>query len=244
MNSLRRDILWRLEQEWLTLNSFIVGSLIGLVGAILGATAHNVNQLIGAEVLIGVAAGFQISFFWVVSEIVPMKWRYLANSGAYAFTIPTNPLAAKIALTISTQTSAGWRGCFYLLIGVNAASTFCWYFFYHPPTFKMLHRRHAAVDLLKKFDWVGLALFSGSILIFMMGLNWGGGLYAWSSGHVVGALSESHILSSACFMCASSVWLTSGQSLVPWVSSSSSSGRSMLPASLPMSSRICHYIFS
>ena len=34
---------------------FIVGSIIGLVGSILGATAQNVNQLIGAEVFIGIA---------------------------------------------------------------------------------------------------------------------------------------------------------------------------------------------
>jgi MFS family permease len=69
---------------------FIIGSIIGLVGAILGGTAQSINQLIGAEVLIGIVAGFQISFVWVVSEIVPMKWRYLANSGAYASTLPTN----------------------------------------------------------------------------------------------------------------------------------------------------------
>lgn len=34
---------------------FITGSVIGLVGSILGATAQSVNQLIGAEVFIGIA---------------------------------------------------------------------------------------------------------------------------------------------------------------------------------------------
>ena len=63
---------------------FITGSVIGLIGSIFGATAQNVNQLIGAEVFIGIAAGFQISFFWVVGELVPMKYRYLASSGAYS----------------------------------------------------------------------------------------------------------------------------------------------------------------
>jgi len=37
--------------------------------------------MVGAQVFISMAAGFQISFFWVVGEIVPMKWRYIANSG-------------------------------------------------------------------------------------------------------------------------------------------------------------------
>jgi hypothetical protein len=42
--------------------------------------AQDINTLIGAEVLIGISAAFQISFYWVISEIVPMKWRYLSNS--------------------------------------------------------------------------------------------------------------------------------------------------------------------
>lgn len=166
---------------------FIIGSIIGLIGSIIGATAQSINALIGAEVFCGLAAAFQISFFWVVAEIVPMKYRYIANSGAYAFTLPTNPLAAKIASAFQ-QTSVGWRGCFYFMIAVNFTSVLCWYFFYHPPTFKMLHRRTAAKDLLKRFDWIGLVLYAGSIFSFLLGLNWGGGVYPWNSGPVVGVL--------------------------------------------------------
>lgn len=59
---------------------FIIGSTIALIGSIIGAVAKDVNTLIAAETLIGIAVAFQQSFFWVVSEIVPMKYRYLANS--------------------------------------------------------------------------------------------------------------------------------------------------------------------
>ncbi|TKA64259.1 hypothetical protein B0A49_09578, partial [Cryomyces minteri] len=51
---------------------FITGSVLGLIGSILGATARTIPQLIGAEVFIGSAAAFQISFFWVIAELVPM----------------------------------------------------------------------------------------------------------------------------------------------------------------------------
>jgi hypothetical protein len=44
---------------------FIVGSLISMVGSIVGAVAQDVNTLIVSEVLIGIAAAFQISFYWV-----------------------------------------------------------------------------------------------------------------------------------------------------------------------------------
>lgn len=75
---------------------FIVGSVIGLVGSIIGATSNGIGQLIAGETLIGIAAGFQISFFWVVSEIVPMKRRFLANAGIFLWSLPTVGLLARI----------------------------------------------------------------------------------------------------------------------------------------------------
>ncbi|KAK3676869.1 hypothetical protein LTR78_003073 [Recurvomyces mirabilis] len=193
---------------------FIIGSLIGVVGSIVGATAQNINTLIGSEVLIGISAAFQISFFWVISEIVPMRWRYLANSYAYMITIPTNPLAAKIAFTFQ-KTLIKWRGSFWFITGVNALSAICWYLFYHPPTFKMLHRKKLAKDLLLHFDWVGLLLYTGGLLIFLLGLNWGGALYVlvgtikrvaanstrypWTDGHVIGCLVAGGVILFICF---------------------------------------------
>lgn len=41
----------------------------------------------------------------------------------------------------------------------------------------MLHRKKLARDLFYNFDWIGLALFSGGLAIFIFGLNWGGVLY-------------------------------------------------------------------
>ena len=152
---------------------FIFGSAIALLGSIIGAVAKDVNTLIVAELFIGIAVAFQQSFFWVVAELVPMKWRYIANSYCYLMTTPTSPLAARVAYTFQTYPGQ-WRNSFYFLIAINATSTLSWYFFYHPPTFSMLHRKRLAIDLLKNFDWVGLVLYSGSLIVFLFGLNWGG----------------------------------------------------------------------
>lgn len=88
-------------------------------------------------------------------------------------TTPTSPLAARVAYTFQTYPGQ-WRNSFYFLIAINATSTLSWYLFYHPPTFSMLHRKKLAVELLKNFDWVGLILYSGSLIVFLFGLNWGG----------------------------------------------------------------------
>jgi len=166
---------------------FIIGSAIALVGSIIGACAQDVNTLIVSQVFIGIAVGFQQSFFWVVAEIVPMKWRYIANSYCYLMTTPTSPLAARVAFSFLTYPHT-WRNCFYLLIAINTTSMISWYLFYHPPTFSMLHRKKLAKDLLIHFDWIGLALYSGGLAIFIFGINWGGSLYPWNSSHVIATM--------------------------------------------------------
>lgn len=154
---------------------FIIGSIIALIGSIIGATAQNVNTLIGAQVFIGIAVAFQQSFFWVVAEIVPMKWRYLANSYCYLTTTPTSPLAARVAYSFQGYPGR-WRNSFWFLTAINATSVISWYLFYHPPTFSMLHRKKLARDLLVHFDWIGLLLYSGGLCVLIFGLNWGGAL--------------------------------------------------------------------
>ncbi|KAF7187758.1 Trichothecene efflux pump TRI12 [Pseudocercospora fuligena] len=163
---------------------FIIGSAIALIGSIIGATAQSVNQLIASQVFIGIAVAFQQSFFWVVAEIVPMKYRYIANGYCYLMTTPTSPLAARVAFSFQTYPGK-WRNSYYFLCAINATSILAWYLFYHPPTFSMLHRKKIAKDLFIHFDWIGLLLYTGGMVIFIFGLNWGGVLYPWNSPQVI-----------------------------------------------------------
>ena len=39
---------------------------------------------------------------------------------------------------------------------------------------------------LKTLDWVGIFLFSTGLVVMLIGLNWGGSVYPWKSGHVLG----------------------------------------------------------
>ncbi|KIW96791.1 uncharacterized protein Z519_02182 [Cladophialophora bantiana CBS 173.52] len=167
---------------------FIGGSCLGLLAAILGATAQSITQIVVSQALFGAALGFGLSFFWVISEIVPMRWRFLAVSGVYILSMPCNPLAAKVALQFQFSTTSHWRGCYYFLIGLNALTVLLWVLCYHPPTFKMLHRRKSAMEIVLQFDWIGLVIYSLSLILFILGLDWGGNLYPWNSGHVIGSL--------------------------------------------------------
>ena len=140
--------------------------------------------------IIGIAAATQLSYYYVMGELVPMKYRLAGNAFCYCFTIPGSGLSPLIVQSfIKHHPSVGWRGGYYVLIGVNTLSFLCWFFFYHPPTFRMKHGEQASLlKYLKDFDYIGTAIYTGGLLILMMGLNWGGSVYAWKSGHVIGTI--------------------------------------------------------
>lgn len=74
------------------------------------------------------------------------------------------------------------------MIAINAFSLGCWALFYFPPTFKELQKDSSLTAFIKEFDYVGLFLFTSGLLVFLMGLSWGGSLYPWNSGAVISCI--------------------------------------------------------
>lgn len=53
----------------------------------------------------------------------------------------------------------------------------------------MKHGQQASVvEYIKKFDYIGTALYTGGLLIFMMGLSWGGSVHSWASASVIATI--------------------------------------------------------
>ncbi|RAK90421.1 hypothetical protein BO79DRAFT_253205 [Aspergillus costaricaensis CBS 115574] len=75
---------------------FISGGVLGTVGSIICARADSVNAFIRGMTLIGLAASTQVSYFYVVAELVLMKYHFAANSLMYIFTTPGGAFAPAI----------------------------------------------------------------------------------------------------------------------------------------------------
>lgn len=53
----------------------------------------------------------------------------------------------------------------------------------------MLHvNGKSKLAMLRTLDWLGIFLFTSGLTVFLIGLNWGGSVYPWKSGHTLGAL--------------------------------------------------------
>lgn len=73
-------------------------------------------------------------------------------------------------------------------IAFTGVATLLFYFFYHPPTFEMLHTKRTLKQTLKTLDLIGLVLVASGLTLFLMGISWGGQSYPWKSGQVLGTL--------------------------------------------------------
>jgi hypothetical protein len=52
----------------------------------------------------------------------------------------------------------------------------------------MKHGNESKLRLLKDYDYIGTGLFIAGIILFLMGLSWGGSLYPWNSAHVIATI--------------------------------------------------------
>lgn len=162
----------------------ILSCILAIVGCAISATAQSVDVLIGGNVLIGLAGAAQNSIPFVLGELIPLRHRFLVAGLMYFWALPTAAFGPAIAYSFVANTAAGWRWTYYLMLIVNVISTFLWYFAYHPPTFHMKNKR-SRMQVIRDFDFVGMILFSGGLLVFLMGLSWGGSVYPWASAHVI-----------------------------------------------------------
>jgi MFS family permease len=168
----------------------VLGTALALIGCIVSATSKTVNVLIGANVLIGLGSATQVSFPYLISELVPMNYRYFASSYIYALLIPVSGVAPVVATSLVANGPGGWRSCYYILIAINILALLCWTVFYHPPSWdnlaiKQFGETRDKKNTLRDIDYGGLFLLSSGLLLFLLGISWGGSLYPWKSAAVL-----------------------------------------------------------
>ncbi|KAF2420731.1 MFS general substrate transporter [Tothia fuscella] len=171
---------------------FVACAALGVLGSIICATAQNVKVLIGGNVFLGVASAAALSFNYTLSEIVPMKYRYIASGVAFMFTVPGSGCGAIFAYSfIQNHPGVGWRGVYWLLFAIEMLSFILFVLFYFPPSFAKKHLRdenQSKMFWIKNFDYIGTFLYAAGLVIFIMGLSWGGAQYPWKHPATISAI--------------------------------------------------------
>ncbi|KAJ5453604.1 MFS general substrate transporter [Penicillium daleae] len=177
----------RLGKKW-----FLVGGAsLGIVGSMVSGSAHKVTDIIGGNILTGIANAGCIVSISCIQEILPNKLRPWAmgvsQAMASAFVILGTFIAAAF-VQHNIGGAGGWRWAYYfngIIYGFTAVAIGLTYF---PPR-PVLGRHRALKDIMTKVDFIGIFLMAGSFTSLIIGLTWGGTTYPWNSGRIIATLT-------------------------------------------------------
>ena len=168
----------------------LVGScLVSFLGSAIAPGSGNIFRLIAAQTLIGVGFASVPLAYAVPSEILPRRWRPMAQAAmnvAASLAAVTGPLA--IGSLTNNDLVNGWRKFYWIQFALWGATAAGIFFGYKPP------KRHTELDnlgllqKLAKLDLIGIFLLTAGLTLLLTGLNLGGGLYGWSDAHVLGTM--------------------------------------------------------
>lgn len=177
-------------------NVLILGNILGMLGNLVSAVGQNVNTLIGGSVLIGLGSGMHQIGWAAVGEIVPRKTRPLAIGLFEASVSPGGATGALIAFAMVKNST--WRNFFWLNFALNGASLILCILFYHPVNQYIVEEGKTRWQQIQRFDFLGIFLFAAGLVLFLLGLSFGGTTYPWKSAGTLAPLLIGILLLAAC----------------------------------------------
>ncbi|TKA34670.1 hypothetical protein B0A54_13814 [Friedmanniomyces endolithicus] len=164
-----------------------VPPLIAFVGACISAKAKDMSMLIGGGVLIGVTLSTIAIVQAIPSEVLPLKYRALANGFAFLGGAVGGLVGSLGAGGVTNTNASGWRNIFWMQAAFHLATSAGLFIFYWPKR-RSDYPRMSLKQILWAIDPIGSLLFIGAATLLLLALDWAGGAYAWSDAQVAAPL--------------------------------------------------------
>ncbi|KAF1938363.1 MFS general substrate transporter [Clathrospora elynae] len=167
--------------------------LIACVGAIICAKATSMSMLIGGGILIGTTLATISIVQSIPSEILPLKYRALANGFAGVAGVLGGTVGSLAAGAVTNLSFSGWRYIFWIQVALHGITSLGLFAFYWPKK-----RTEYPRMSFKQWTWacdpIGSLLLVAAATLMLLALNWAGGAYRWSSPHVCANLAVGILL--------------------------------------------------
>ena len=148
--------------------------------------------------MLGLAAGVHTCYGLTVGEICPHKWKFIVVAATVVFpnVVPTGFGAYLANMLVDFGANLeGWRWIYYIYLILQGIALVLMVLFYHPPSFKQLHGdKRTYMDELRRVDWIGMLLLVAGLVLFLLGVSWGGQPLPWSSSRILGLIITGGIL--------------------------------------------------
>ncbi|CAI7619747.1 unnamed protein product [Penicillium pancosmium] len=181
----------KLSDIWSRKIVLFVGLGIFFIGSLAASLAQNVTQLIVFRALTGVGGGGLMTVAqMIVSDVVPLQERGKYQGILGAVVAIANGIGPVVGGALASISHDSWRWIFRLNLPLTALTTLFVLFF------MPLRKVEGDWKLkLKAIDFFGALLALGGTAVLLLGLNWGGGEYAWNSVHVIVTLVVGFVIS-------------------------------------------------
>ncbi|KAI9735349.1 MAG: hypothetical protein M1818_006544 [Claussenomyces sp. TS43310] len=157
----------------------LLGNICGLIGCVIAATAHNVNVVIGGGIFIGFASACQQLAWSALGEMVPKKYRGFAIGLFETCCLP--PAAFGPVMANAMALHATWRWVYWVPFILNTIGVIMIFLFYRPQNQYIREEGRTTLQEIGDLDWVGFFLYGSGILLFLLGISFGGSLWPWKS---------------------------------------------------------------
>ncbi|KAF3491834.1 uncharacterized protein GIQ15_01351 [Arthroderma uncinatum] len=157
----------------------LTANVVFLVGSLLCGVSVNIKMLVGSRVIQGIGGGGLLTLVNIcVSDLFSMRTRsmYFGIIGiVWAIAGIIGPVIGGLMTQYTT-----WRWCFYINLPIDGVAFLIIFFFLelHTPTTPLLAG-------LRAIDWLGSLAVVGGTVMFLIGLEYGGETYPWSSPTVI-----------------------------------------------------------
>lgn len=163
----------------------VVLTALGVVGAIIVSRAQSIGILLFGFTVLGCGLGCQSMCYSVVSEVVPRKYRVLAQSSLNI----SSGIAALIAVGMAggllrNNNADNYRIYWYVSAGMFACGALGVFIGYHPPP-RELQVTLTIRQKLRTLDWVGYVLSTSGVVLICVALQWSDNPYSWSNVHIL-----------------------------------------------------------
>ncbi|KAF2964602.1 hypothetical protein GQX73_g8980 [Xylaria multiplex] len=154
------------------------------VGSLICGVAQNSVTLIVGRAVAGVgSAGLFSGALLILAHSVPLATRPLYTGligGVYGIASVAGPLLGGVFTDKVT-----WRWCFFINLPVGAVTLVVIGFFFPDPV-KKKPIQETLRERLMRFDPMGTLIFIPAIVSLLLALQWGGTMYPWNNGRIIG----------------------------------------------------------
>ncbi|KAL7003904.1 hypothetical protein EMMF5_006555 [Cystobasidiomycetes sp. EMM_F5] len=167
----------------------LVPCAISVIGCAIAPGASSIYRIIVAQMLIGFGFACVPLAYSIPSEVLPRRWRPLAQSvmnAAASLGAIIGPLTA--GALVRNFGLGGWRKFYWVQMGFWGITLIAIAIGYKPP------KRHTKLDGLSlwqklgRLDLPGMFLLTAGLTLLLVGLSLGGNPWVWSDARVVATL--------------------------------------------------------